>query len=191
MAVLGRDLRNPVAAVGAALRILGREEQSARAEEILGLAEQSLSRMTDLIEDILDLARVHLGAGLEVTLRPGVALGPVAGQVVEEVRLSCPGAWIVASLDVPEPVTCDLVRIARLFSNLVTNAATPGAEAMPIAVSAGVAGRALQSGSRMPATRSGISGRSCSRGSRARPRCRRRAASASAWWHRAGNRTGP
>lgn len=139
VAVLGHDLRNPVAAVGAALRILGREDQSDRAREVIAMADGSLSRMTALIEDILDFARIRLGSGIEVSLAPDVALGPFLEQAVGEVRLGRPDAVVVAELDVGTPVTCDPARVAQLVSNLVGNAATHGDDGTPIRVSARVA----------------------------------------------------
>ena len=91
IAVLGHDLRNPLSAVGAALRLLENEPQSAKALEILALGRQSVTRMSALINDILDFARSRLGEGIEIARsREAPLLRPDLQQTVEEIRLANP-----------------------------------------------------------------------------------------------------
>ena len=65
IAVLGHDLRNPLAAVAAGIGILARNEQlSARGAAVLREMEDSAGRALALIGNVLDFARGRLGQGI-------------------------------------------------------------------------------------------------------------------------------
>ncbi len=136
MAVLGHDLRNPLASIDAGAKLLLKEPLSPRASNILGLIQSSVSRMAELIDNVLDLARGRLGAGLHIELSSQVLLGPILEQVVEELQSSSPDRVIEARFDLTEAVNCDRARIAQLLSNLLGNALTHGAKDQPIRVAA-------------------------------------------------------
>ncbi|OBY24728.1 PAS domain-containing sensor histidine kinase [Leisingera sp. JC1] len=137
IAVLGHDLRNPLSAIGAALRLLENEPQSAKALEILALGRQSVTRMSALINDILDFARSRLGEGIEVARSESTELRPVLSQTVEEIRLANPDTPITESYSFTDPLYCDTDRIAQLVSNLLSNAVTHGTTGKPVTVAAG------------------------------------------------------
>ncbi|WP_237754611.1 MULTISPECIES: PAS domain-containing sensor histidine kinase [unclassified Leisingera] len=136
IAVLGHDLRNPLSAIGATLRLLENEPQSAKALEILALGRQSVTRMSALINDILDFARSRLGEGIEITRSDSAELRPVLAQTVEEIRLANPGTPITENYSFTDPLNCDTDRIAQLVSNLLSNAVTHGAQGKPVIVTA-------------------------------------------------------
>ncbi|KIC36818.1 PAS domain-containing sensor histidine kinase [Leisingera sp. ANG-M7] len=136
IAVLGHDLRNPLSAVGAALRLLENEPQSAKALEILALGRQSVTRMSALINDILDFARSRLGDGIEVARTASTEIRPVLAQTVEEIRLANPDTPITESYSFTDPLNCDTDRIAQLVSNLLSNAVTHGAPGKPVTLTA-------------------------------------------------------
>ncbi|UWQ78639.1 PAS domain-containing sensor histidine kinase [Leisingera sp. S132] len=136
IAVLGHDLRNPLSAVGAALRLLENEPQSAKALEILALGRQSVTRMSALINDILDFARSRLGEGIDIARSESTDLRPVLSQTVEEIRLANPGTPITESYSFADPMDCDTGRIAQLVSNLLSNAVTHGTPGKPVTVAA-------------------------------------------------------
>jgi sigma-B regulation protein RsbU (phosphoserine phosphatase) len=135
IAVLGHDLRNPLASIDAGTRLLGKGQPPIRVAAILGAMQGSVARMTGLIENILDLARGRLGGGITLYRGP-ILLGPVLEQVIEELRASHPTRTIAVRIDLPVPVACDRMRIAQLCSNLLGNALTHGADDRPVAVSA-------------------------------------------------------
>ncbi len=136
IAVLGHDLRNPLAAVDAGARLLLRSQLDDKATEIVRLIQRSASRMSGLIDDVLDFARGRLGGGLVLNREVGEQLVPTLLQVVAELRASNPNQVIMLELAMTEAVHCDVGRIGQLLSNLLGNALTHGASETPIQVQA-------------------------------------------------------
>jgi signal transduction histidine kinase len=134
IAVLGHDLRNPLAAVSAGMRLLAK--RPVQPEPILGQIEESIGRMSGLIDDVLDFARGRLGGGLTLQNEAAQPLEPMLLQVVRELQSTHPGRRVDVQLALDQPVRCDRARIAQLFSNLLANALAYGAAAEPVRVSA-------------------------------------------------------
>ncbi|MEO8318581.1 MAG: histidine kinase dimerization/phospho-acceptor domain-containing protein [Bradyrhizobium sp.] len=68
IAVLGHDLRNPLASIAAGARMLPKSSDKESSAEILGLMQQqSIARMASLIDNIMDFARGRLGSGIMLT----------------------------------------------------------------------------------------------------------------------------
>jgi sigma-B regulation protein RsbU (phosphoserine phosphatase) len=135
IAVLGHDLRNPLASIDSGIRMLSdRETLSERGSRILGLMQGSVHRAADLIDDVLDFARGRLGGGIALSRNAGAPLTPVLEQVVAELASVSPEREIRATFDLVEPIDCDRGRIAQLLSNLLGNAVTHGAKDAPIVV---------------------------------------------------------
>ena len=135
IAVLGHDLRNPLASIDAGSRILLRDPPREKAAEVLGMMQSSVRRMAGLIDDVLDFARGRLGGGLPVNAT-ACDLEAVLTQVVEEIRNAHPGREVIARFDLHVPVVCDGGRIAQLASNLLGNAVKHGDPAGPVGVEA-------------------------------------------------------
>src|SRR5471032_2820813 len=57
IAVLGHDLRNPLASIAAGTRMLTKAASNETASDILGLMQNSVARMSALIDNVLDFAR--------------------------------------------------------------------------------------------------------------------------------------
>ncbi len=136
VAVLGHDLRNPLAALGSGIRMLRREPPAEEATKLLDLMQGSVARMSALVDDVQDLARSRLGGGLELERSEARELGPVLEQVVAELRAGRPDRLIETRLALSRPVRCDPGRIAQLLSNLLANALTHGAPGGPVRVEA-------------------------------------------------------
>jgi len=133
MAVLGHDLRNPLAALLSGLRILERGGGLSEREHIVLLEMgRSIDRANRLIDDVMDFARGMLGGGIPVDLTRGRPLGPVLEQVVEEMRAVCPACDFRVDIAIDHPVACDPNRIGQLASNLLANAAAHGTQDRPI-----------------------------------------------------------
>jgi signal transduction histidine kinase len=143
IAVLGHDLRNPLASLDAGTRMLQRTVEDEKGKAVLGLMQSSISRMSGLIDNVLDFARGRLGGGIPVEHADRVPLKPVMEQVVAELRMTNPGRAIVA--DFTEAlVRCDEGRIGQLLSNLLANALTHGDPQTPIRVRSAIVGNRFE-----------------------------------------------
>jgi two-component system sensor histidine kinase KdpD len=122
LAAVSHDLRGPLASAKAAvtsLRSATVRWTDTEREELLATAEESLDRLTTLIENLLDMSRLQAGA-LAVTVRP-VALDELVPRVLDDLG---PGAHHVA-VDVAETlpeVLADAALLERVLANLLANA---------------------------------------------------------------------
>ena len=64
IAVLGHDLRNPLASISAGARILGRDAQTEKQHQLAAMMQTTVMRMAGLIDNVLDFARGRLGGGI-------------------------------------------------------------------------------------------------------------------------------
>ncbi len=135
IAVLGHDLRNPLASIQAGAQLVKRGKLTL--DEMLLLTQGGISRMSGLIDNILDFARGRLGTGIDLA-RKDVLLTPVLTQVVDELRAAAPDRTFVTNIALAESVSCDPGRIGQLLSNLLGNAVVHGAHGTPIEVEARV-----------------------------------------------------
>jgi sigma-B regulation protein RsbU (phosphoserine phosphatase) len=92
--------------------------------------------MNELIGNVLDLARVRLGAGLGLDVSADQPLLPALQQAIAELRIANPDRRIEVDLDFAEPIPADRGRLAQMLSNLLQNALTHGAADQPVRVGA-------------------------------------------------------
>lgn len=137
IAVLGHDLRNPLASIKAGIDLVRRGK--AEINEMLRLMEGSVSRMSELIDNILDFARGRLGDGIGLD-RAEVDLMPVLLQVIDELRRTASDREVIGDIILDGPVYCDPDRIGQLLSNLLANALTHGTATTPVRVNARASG---------------------------------------------------
>ena len=125
VATLAHELRNPLAPIRNAVRIL-QAKGTQEPELVWGRAviERQAAHMARLLEDLLDVSRIAQG---KLDLRR--TLVPLASVIESAVETSRPaiesGAHKVDVVLPREPVQVDAdpVRLAQVFSNLLTNAA--------------------------------------------------------------------
>jgi PAS domain S-box-containing protein len=124
LAILGHELRNPLAAIGYATEILKRVGGGTVVEEkqraVIGRKVHHLSR---LVDDLLDVVR--LTTGRIVLQREPLDLRDVARIAFEAQREAANAGGIEIALetcDEPVVVTGDPVRLDQILSNLLTNA---------------------------------------------------------------------
>lgn len=134
--VLGHDLRNPLASVDAGMRVLLKNPDTQKAQEIILAIQKSVLRMAALVDNIMDFARGRLGGGLTVKREAKEPLTPVLEQVVAELKSAWPDVTVEVAIDIQEPVNCDRSKIGQLFSNLLGNAIMYGDQGRPVRVSA-------------------------------------------------------
>ncbi|MET0220978.1 MAG: GAF domain-containing sensor histidine kinase [Tardiphaga sp.] len=135
IAVLGHDLRNPLASIAAVGRMLEKAGLNGKERGYLEMLQNSVNRMSSLIENVLDFARGRLGNGLTLT-KTRQRIGPTITQVVNELKATAPNRDIQLDMDLKMPVRCDPVRIGQLLSNLLGNALAYGDSSQPIKVRA-------------------------------------------------------
>ena len=135
IAVLGHDLRNPLASINAGVHLLSHLPQVDRGKTILTMMLASVQRMSGLIDNVLDFARGRLGGGLALD-NSTFQLEPMFRQVVDEIRLAFPDRTLETSFDLDVPFVGDKGRMAQLFSNLLGNAVTHGSDDTPIRIEA-------------------------------------------------------
>jgi signal transduction histidine kinase len=125
LAMLGHELRNPLAPVTTALQIMRIHENEpnrvARSREIV---ERQIEHMTRLIDDLLDVSRITRGK-IELREQP-LLLSSVIEHAIESARPLIDQRGHRIALDLPsEPVTflADPARLSQVFANLLNNAA--------------------------------------------------------------------
>lgn len=133
IAVLGHDLRNPLASIKSAGYVLRRNPSTA--PEVASLIEQGTARMSGMIDDVLDFARGRLGGGIPVAFGAPAPLTGLIGRILDEFRSSHPERTIVADVSLDAMVSSDRGRMEQLVCNLVGNAIKHGAPDAPVNVS--------------------------------------------------------
>ncbi|MGC5171439.1 ATP-binding protein [Microbacterium sp. DT81.1] len=129
LSAVSHDLRRPLAAAVAAiggLRTSGAHLSDADRAELLATADESLTALTTLVTDLLDVSRVQAGV-LAVSLAPLDAAGVIAS-AVDELGYGPNEIDLALDSELP-PVHADPVLLQRVLVNLVANAiryAPPG-----------------------------------------------------------------
>jgi signal transduction histidine kinase len=136
IAVLGHDLRNPLASIDAGVTLIRKTPLDEKATKTVTLIQDAVRRMARLIDNLLDFARGQLGGGLVLNRSAESALRPALEHVLAEFCVSRPERVIDAEFSLHQPVNCDVERIGQLFSNLVANALTHGDPAASVVVRA-------------------------------------------------------
>jgi signal transduction histidine kinase len=122
LAMLGHELRNPLAAIAGASSVLGtsgiRDDMAERARSILRRQLENLSR---LVDDLLDVSRTT--AGKVALVRRPVDLSAIVGATLGAFRSSgrLQGHMVSSRLS-PVWINADELRIEQVVSNLLGNA---------------------------------------------------------------------
>ena len=136
IAVLGHDLRAPLASIDAGAALLQRKSTDPETIRFASLIRRSVTRMAGLIGNVLDLAQGRLGGGLAVTPVRDVAVDEVIELIVAEANVAWPDRMIVPDVAVATPIDCDARRIGQLIANLLDNALKYGDPAQPVRLGA-------------------------------------------------------
>jgi PAS domain S-box-containing protein len=125
LAMLGHELRNPLAPIGIALEILRHaapgSQDAVWARESIG---RQLGQMTRLLDDLLDISRITLGK-IQLQLGP-VDIGQVIANAVEAAGPFIDSFGHALTVRLPEhPVVIrgDAARLTQVIANLLNNAA--------------------------------------------------------------------
>ena len=124
LAMLGHELRNPLAALGHGLELL-RTAEGAPAAPVRTMMERQTRRMTNMVDQLLDVARVTSG---KLELRHEVAdVAEAAQAAVESLSSLIEASQHELTVTLPPvgaaQVLGDTVRLAQVVENLLGNAA--------------------------------------------------------------------
>jgi PAS domain S-box-containing protein len=125
LATLAHELRNPLAPIRQAARIL-RTETATEAQKrwCQDVIDRQVQQMALLIDDLLDIARVSRGT-LELRIET-TELGAVIEAAIETARPIIDVKRHKLSVEIPQQAVqfaADPLRVAQVLSNLLTNAA--------------------------------------------------------------------
>ncbi|HSH91620.1 MAG TPA: ATP-binding protein [Ramlibacter sp.] len=144
LAMLGHELRNPLAPISTAVQLMAMKGDEKTAPE-RRIIERQLGHVTRLVDDLLDISRITSGR-LQIRHEP-VRIGQALAQVVELIRPSLYQRSLSLQL---EPgvddawVAGDEVRLSQVFSNLLVNAIKFTPAGGSIVVKAAVEGEQLR-----------------------------------------------
>ncbi|MGA0612762.1 response regulator [Caldimonas sp. KR1-144] len=142
LAMLGHELRNPLAPLRNALeyirRVMPVDDKTAWAGEVM---DRQLEHMTHLIEELLDVARISEG---KITLsKESVELREVVHASVETAQpfIDQHGHRLTVQVpDTPIWMQGDFGRLAQVIGNLLNNAAKNSADGSPIELALSIDG---------------------------------------------------
>jgi signal transduction histidine kinase/DNA-binding response OmpR family regulator len=142
LAMLGHELRNPLAPIVTALAIMKLRDASGSKER--STLERQVKHLVRLVDDLLDISRVT--RGLIDLHRERLALRDVVSKAVEIASPLIEQKQHQLSVDLPAGlfIDADAVRLAQVFANLLTNAARYTPANGKIAVSASRLGDRIQ-----------------------------------------------
>src|SRR5262249_10859341 len=124
LAMLGHELRNPLAPIRNALQVLRlRGGEPATVTWSTDLLDRQVRHLARLIDDLLNVTR--LGRG-KILLRPeNVGLARLVAATAEDHRLTLEAAGLKLQVEVPSqplPIVGDPTRLAQVIGNLLHNA---------------------------------------------------------------------
>jgi signal transduction histidine kinase len=122
MGILSHDLRSPLNVISiSAQMLLGMGAVNERQTVLTKQISESTSRITAIVNDILDVTRARFGSGLPV-LRAPMDMGFVSRQLVHEMQAAYPARTILLETSGDLQGEWDKARIGQVFSNLIGNA---------------------------------------------------------------------
>ena len=134
LGVLGHDLRNPLAGIMMWAASIKRSATQAAHTNAATRVINSAGRMERMVNDLLDLTRTRLGAGIPIVPQP-TDLAPLLQEVLDELAA---GKQHNITVDAEGDLQgdWDRDRLAQVISNLIGNAVQHGSPGTPVHVRA-------------------------------------------------------
>jgi two-component system CheB/CheR fusion protein len=124
LAILGHELRNPLAALSMGLQLARRGQSEPTLKQRLDMMDRQLSHLMRLVDDLLDVGRISVGK-IELRLEP-LTLPEVLKTSWEEVRAAVESRRHQLEIEIrpgQHLVRGDSARLTQVIANLIENAA--------------------------------------------------------------------
>jgi two-component system, OmpR family, sensor histidine kinase KdpD len=144
LSAVSHDLRTPLASAKAAVGTLRMSDLALSEEdrgELLATAEESLDRLSGLVENLLDMSRLQAGA-LALAIQP-IDVADVISAAVTSLGPAASGVIIRVPEDTPD-VAADPALLERAIANLVQNALHHSPPGAPPQITASVYNSAVE-----------------------------------------------
>jgi hypothetical protein len=135
LSILGHDLRNPLSAISGLAELQMRAKTPERQAQFSSQIFASARRMSHMINDLLELARVRLGSGIIIHAAP-TSIRRICKNVLEELQAAFPSHTFLMDGDDELSGNWDENRLSQVVSNLVGNAVQHGASASAVTITA-------------------------------------------------------
>ena len=157
LAMLGHELRNPLAAISGATEVLVRRGLTDDDRRFLEIVQRQNRHLSRIVDDLLDTSRM-LSGKVALKLKP-TDLGAIVREGAEAIRAAqgAPGVDLVVDAE-DVWINGDAVRIEQVFNNLVANAIkfSPSGSQVRIAARAEADGAVLEVSDRGPGISPGL-----------------------------------
>jgi signal transduction histidine kinase len=136
LAILGHDLRGPLAAITMTGELLLRLEGAGEQVLLSGMrVNRSARHMNNMIKDLIEYSRTQLGRSIPVMCHP-TDIADICQAAIENASAMYPDCHFDFEADQDLEGSFDSDRLNQLFSNLLINAAQYGAKDCPVIIRA-------------------------------------------------------
>lgn len=136
LAILGHDLRSPLAAMSFAGEVLTRQRPSVGDLQQIGVRlRRSAASMTAMVNDLLEFARLQMGGLIPISPSP-VDLLAICSDAIDDARAAHPDCEFELKTEGSLDCNADAARMQQVLSNLLNNAAQYSPPNQPVRLSA-------------------------------------------------------
>lgn len=136
LAILGHDLRAPLASMSLAGELLAHPKVDlGQVPAVASRITRGATLMSRMVEDLIEYARMQLGSRMPIDPRQ-VDLGEACTRAVEDAGAAYPGGRFDVTVQEALGGRFDGVRLHQLLINLLMNAAQHGAKGQPVTIDA-------------------------------------------------------
>ena len=136
LAILGHDLRSPLAAMSFAGEVLTRQRPSVGDLQQIGVRlRRSAASMTAMVNDLLEFARLQMGGLIAIT-PTALDLLAVCSDAIDDARAAHPDCEFDIRTDGSLDCNADGPRMQQVLSNLLNNAAQYSSDNQPVRLEA-------------------------------------------------------